>query len=99
MRTRLLLLLLVPAALLGGCSFGKTIDEDKAQEEITKGFEQQVPGSEVKSLKCPDDIKAEKGQTGTCDITLADGKKGTINVRVLSDDGDIRWNVAGSGLK
>ncbi len=99
MRNRLLLSILVPEALLGGCSFGKTIDEDKAQTEITKGFEQQVPGAEVKSLKCPDDIKAEKGETGTCDITLADGKKGTINVRVLSDDGDIRWNVAGGGVK
>ena len=35
----------------------------------------------------------------TCDIALADGEKGTINVRVLNEDGDIRWNVAGGGLK
>ncbi len=94
MRNRLLLLPALSAALLAGCSVGTTtIDPDKAEKEITKGFEQQVPGSEVKSLKCPDDIEAKKGETAKCDITLADGKKGTINVRVLNDDGDIRWNV------
>lgn len=94
METRLLLVPVLSAALLAGCSIGTTtIDSDKAEKEITKGFEQQVPGSEVKSLSCPDDVEAEKGQTAKCDITLADGKKGTINVRVLNDDGDIRWNV------
>ena len=96
MRRRLLLLPALAAALLAGCSIGTTtIDSDKAEKKITEGFEQQVPGSEVKSLSCPDDVEAEKGQTATCDITLADGKKGTINVRVLNDDGDIRWDVGG----
>jgi hypothetical protein len=94
MRNRLLLLPALSAALLVGCSVGTTtIDSDKAEKEITKGFEQQVPGSEVKSLSCPDDVEAKKGETAECDITLADGKKGTINVRVLNEDGDIRWNV------
>ena len=93
MRTRLLLTPVLAAALFAGCSVGSTIDSDKAEEEITKGFEQQVPGSEVKALSCPDDVDAKKGQKATCDIALADGRKGTINVRVLNDDGDIRWNV------
>ena len=47
----------------------------------------------MKSLSCPDDVDAKKDEKATCDITLADGKKGTINVRVLNEDGDIRWNV------
>jgi len=95
MRNRILLLPVLAATALGGCSFGSTIDSDKAEKEITKGFEQQVPGSEVKSLSCPDDVEAKKGETAKCVITLGDGKKGTINVRVLNDDGDIRWNVGG----
>jgi len=93
MRTRLLLTPALAAALFAGCSVGSNIDSDKAEEEITKGFEQQVPGSEVKTLDCPDDVDAEKDQKATCDITLADGKKGTVNVRVLNEDGDIRWSV------
>ncbi len=94
MRKRLLLLPLLLAALLAGCSIGTTtIDSGKAEKEITEGFEQQVPGSEVESLSCPDDVEAKKGETAKCDIALADGKKGTINVRVLNEDGDIRWDV------
>ena len=100
MRNRLIVLSALSAVAVGGCSIGSTsIDSDKAEKEITKGFEQQVPGKKVKTLSCPDDVDAEKGTKTTCDIVLASGEKGTINVRVLNDDGDIRWDVAGNGLK
>jgi hypothetical protein len=95
-------LLLTPVVVLAfaGCSVGSSnIDSDKAEKEITKGFEQQVPGKKVKTLDCPDDVEAKKDVKTTCDIVLASGEKGTINLRVLNEDGDIRWNVAGGGLK
>ena len=93
MRNRILLLPVLAATAVAGCSFGTTIDSDKAEKEITKGFEQQVPGSKVKTLSCPDDVDAKKDEKATCDIALSDGRKGTINLRVLNEDGDIRWNV------
>lgn len=100
MRNRLLLTPVVVALVFAGCSVGSTtIDSDKAEKEISKGFEQQVPGKNVKSISCPDDVEAKKDTKTTCDIALASGEKGTINLRVLNEDGDIRWNVAGKGLK
>jgi len=93
MRTRLLLLPAVSALVIGGCSLGTTIDSDKAEDEITKGFEKQVPGAKVKTLSCPDDVDAKKNEKASCDITLSDGKKGKINLVVLNEDGDIRWDV------
>jgi hypothetical protein len=100
MRNPLLLTPVVVALVFAGCSVGSSnIDTDKAEKEITKGFEQQVPGKKVKTLECPDEVEAKKGVKTTCDIALASGEKGTINLRVLNDDGDIRWNVAGGGLK
>ena len=94
MRNRLALLCAASALAFGGCSIGTTtIDSDKAEEEITEGFEQQVKGSEVTKLSCPDDIEAKKDVKASCDISLADGKKGEIDVRVLNGDGDIRWDV------
>lgn len=95
MRTPLTVLLCALAVLaIGGCSVGTTtIDSDKAEKEITKGFEQQVPDSEVDDLSCPDDVEAKKDVRAECDIELSDGRKGTIKVRVLNEDGDIRWNV------
>lgn len=95
MRNRVLLLAAVPALLVAGCSFGKTIDADKAESEIGKGFEQQVSGAKVKSLSCPDDVDAEKGQKASCNIALEDGRKGKVNFTVLNDDGDIRWSADG----
>ncbi len=94
MRTSLLSLPLVTALVLGGCSIGTTnIDSGKAEKEISKGFEQQVPGKKVKSLSCPGDVEAKKGVTARCDIVLRSGEKGTIDLRVMNEDGDIRWNV------
>lgn len=94
MQNRLLVLPALAALAIGGCSLGTTtIDSDKAEKEISKGFEQQVPAKKVKSVSCTDDVEAKKDVKTTCDIALQSGEKGTINVRVLNDDGDIRWDV------
>ncbi len=99
MRNRLLLLPALAALVVGGCSVGKTIDANKAEKEISKGLEKQVPGKKVKSISCPDNVDAKKDVTASCDIALESGEKGKINMRVLNEDGDIRWSVAGNGLK
>jgi len=79
--------------VIGAC--GETeIDEGKAEAEIAAGYEEQVPGSEVEGVDCPDEIGNEQGSTAVCVMTLADGSVGDIDVEVLDDEGNIRWDVA-----
>ncbi len=81
------------AVAVGAC--GETeIDEGKAEEEIAAGYEEQVPGAEVEGVECPDEIGNEEGSTAVCVMTLIDGSSGDIDVEVLDDEGNIRWDVA-----
>ena len=93
MRSIAIAAVLVAGLGLSACGT-TTIDSDKAETEISKGYEQQVPGSSVDEVDCPDTIEAEAGVTATCKLTLADGNAGDINLRVLDEDGNIRWDVA-----
>jgi ABC-type glycerol-3-phosphate transport system substrate-binding protein len=92
-RAALLAASLLAATALGACSTEKTLDTDKAEKEITKGYEQQVKGAKVKGTSCPDDVKAKKGVKATCTLTLTNGNSGKVTVHVLSDDGKIRWDT------
>ncbi len=50
----------VSTATLTGCS--TTLDADKAETEIAKAVRVQA-GVPVKSVECPEDVKAKKGDT------------------------------------
>ena len=92
---RFLIIVAAVASSLSLAACGETvIDVDKAESEIAKGYEQQVPGSKVKAVDCPDEIKAVAETKATCKMTLEDGSSGNINLRVLDDKGNIRWDVA-----
>jgi hypothetical protein len=70
------------------------IDPQKAEQKIASGYEEQVPGQTVESVDCPDEIDNEVGTTAVCEMTLTNGSRGEIDVRVLDEDGNIRWDVA-----
>lgn len=78
---------------LAACG-GVVIDPQKAEDEITKDYEAQVPGSDVESVTCPDEIESADGTTAVCKMTLTDGTSGDINLEVLDDEGNISWEVA-----
>jgi Domain of unknown function (DUF4333) len=69
---------------LAGC--GGDVDADKAQDEIKKGLEAQTKG-DVKYVKCPEGVKAEKGATFKCEALIP------VNVTQIDDDGNIRWQI------
>ncbi len=70
------------------------IDSAKAEEEIAAGYEEQVPNQDVESVVCPDEIDPEVGTEATCELTLTNGNTGEIVVKVLDEEGNIRWDVA-----
>ena len=44
-------------------------------------------------MACPNDVKAEKGRSFTCDATGEDGTKATIDVDQTNDKGSIHFSA------
>jgi hypothetical protein len=83
---RKLAALVVPALALGACG-GTEIDAAKTEELIRKN----VAGPPPKTVECPDDIEAEKGETFRCDLTYEHGvPPAIVTVHIEDDDGKIR---------
>jgi hypothetical protein len=88
MHTRLIALAAGVAALTAtGCG-EQQIDVKKSAKLIQTSVEQQV-GAQVKSIKCPDQVKVKAKAVFTCVVTGADGTKGTANVTQTDGKGTI----------
>jgi hypothetical protein len=77
-------LLSVAALLVAGC--GGDVDKDKAQEQIKAGIAAQGK-ADVKYVKCPGGVNAEKGATFQCEALIP------VNVTQVDDNGNIRWQI------
>ncbi|HEX8052630.1 MAG TPA: DUF4333 domain-containing protein [Thermoleophilaceae bacterium] len=78
--------------VFAGCGEA-TLDSKSAEDQITEKSKAQ--GLEVKSVDCPDDIKAKKGEKGTCELTTAAGDKADVKLTMLDDDGKFEFEVQG----
>ncbi len=87
---RLLTVPLVAALALAACG-SKVINTGKAETEIAKGLKQQLHLKDV-TVKCPDDVKAKKGDTFNC-TAKSGGKSARIAVTQLDDNGRISWRL------
>jgi hypothetical protein len=86
------LVAVVPVALvLGGCD--KTIDTDDLQKTIQESV-QSTSDVKVKSVSCPDDIKAEKGKKFDCTVTPTSGSPVKITVTLIDNDGKFTYAAA-----
>jgi hypothetical protein len=83
---RALLLLVAGAAALSGCA--KSIDDEKAEKFIAKSVTQQV-GAKVKSVSCPSNLTAKKGETFECTVNGTDGTSGKATVTEKDDEGNV----------
>jgi hypothetical protein len=60
-----------------GCGSSKDVDSS----QVEKGIKSDLSSSaDVKSAKCPDNVKSEKGATFTCDVTFSTGASGKVEV-------------------
>jgi hypothetical protein len=75
---------LFTAFLLAGC--GGDVKKDKAQDQIASGIEAQTK-ADVKYVKCPGGVKAEKGATFQCEALIP------VNVTQVDDKGHVRWQI------
>ncbi len=89
MRSRLIAAVAGAAALaVAGCG-EQRIDVEKSAKLIQSAVEDQV-GSDVKAIKCPEEVKVEAKATFTCAVTGRDGTTGTATVTQTDGKGTIR---------
>lgn len=82
---------------LAGCTVSAgSLDTEKAETEIAKGIEEQTDATGV-AVTCPADVPIEQGNTFTCEATTAEGEKATITVTQTDDQGNINWEITGTG--
>src|SRR3954451_1888963 len=69
--------LVAGALVLAACGSDKTVDT----ATIEQGIKQQVDtASPITKVSCPDDVKAEKGDTFNCSLTAENGATGKVKV-------------------
>jgi hypothetical protein len=69
---------------LAGC--GGDVDADKAEQQIKNGITAQTK-ADVKYVKCPEGVNAEKGGTFKCEALIP------VNVTQVDENGNVRWQI------
>jgi hypothetical protein len=83
-RSALLSAAVLVAVPLAGCA--KTLDTAPIETQLKDKIGAQTP---VKSVSCPDDVDAKKGDTFDCTLTAGGGKQYTLKVLQTDDNGHV----------
>lgn len=86
-------------AIVAGCSVSigdTTLDTDKLESEIRSSVQRQLEERAGISVDCPTDVDAEEGDVFRCTLKLPNGEEREVVVRQTDDDGNVRWELAGS---
>jgi uncharacterized protein DUF4333 len=79
------------ALALVGC--GKdVVDTGDVENRIGESVSDQVKAP-VKSVSCPDDVKARKGAVFDCIVTGGDGTRATVQVRQRDENGNVDYEA------
>jgi hypothetical protein len=92
--SRLRLLLPAVACALAFAACGEdVVEQSEVEAEAEKAITQQV-GQAPKSIECPGDLKAEKGEKMKCELTAPDDSKLDVTITVTSaEDGNAKFDV------
>ncbi len=82
---------LVAAAVLAACG-DKTLDTGDAEKKIAEGVQEQQD-YEPERVECPEDMKAEKGESYECKVTAPGGREATARITMVDDEGRFRFVV------
>ena len=82
---------LAAALALVACG-DKTLNAGDAEKKIADEVQQQQ-GYEPEKVECPDEMKAEKGETYECKVSAPGGREATAEIEMLDDEGRFRFEV------
>jgi hypothetical protein len=77
----------VLVSTVAGCGT-TTLDAAKAEEKITEAVTSQV-GAKLKTVTCPEDREAKKGDTFPCAVLGQDGSRGDAIVTQKDEEGNV----------
>ena len=83
------------AALFIACNSSLTLDNDKLQQVIANGLQEQA--QVTATVSCPDDRPIKAGDVFQCQALTEDGTTLTIQVTQTDDSGNVNWQVVGAG--
>lgn len=83
------------AALFVACNSSLTLDNDKLQQVIANGLQEQA--QVTATVSCPDDRPIKAGDVFQCQALTEDGTTLTIQVTQTDDSGNVNWQVVGAG--
>jgi hypothetical protein len=84
-------LALVAAAGVAGCGEAQ-LDTDRAESAIRTGITRQT-GVKIDSVRCPDDVKAQRGDTFSCEAVASNGQRARVEVTQRDDEGSVSWRL------
>jgi hypothetical protein len=88
-----LLVVLLLVFLTAACGESK-LDTSRLESQIKKTLSDRT-GFEIRSVACPSDVKAKKGETFRCTVTTNRNEQVGVNVRQDDSKGGVTWKLAG----
>jgi hypothetical protein len=82
------------AAVVVACSSAPVLDNDRLQQVIADGLQQQA--GVTATVSCPDNQPIQLGETFTCTAAAQDGTNLTIKVVQTDNAGNVDWSVTGT---
>lgn len=82
-------------ALFAGCNTTLTLDNDRLQQVIADGLQQQA--GVTATVTCPDNQPLQQGNTFQCTALTQDGLNLQIQVTQTDNAGNVNWQVVGQG--
>ena len=83
--------LLLAAAAAGGCG-GSRLDTDGVESAIREGITRQT-GVKIDTVRCPDEVKARKGDKFSCRARASNGRWARVEVTQRDGDGAVSWRT------
>jgi hypothetical protein len=77
-----------------GCNTTLTLDDQRLEQVISQGFQEQTQHS-LTAIDCPSDRPLQQGDTFTCDATTDDGESLVITVTQTDNAGNVHWSITG----
>jgi hypothetical protein len=80
--------------LLGAGCGDSTLDTSRLEDQIKTTLSDRT-GFQIKSVSCPGDVKAKKGDRFACTVTTDRNERVRVNVQQDDDKGGVTWKLAG----
>ena len=79
---------------LAACGDAAKLDTDRAESAIRSGITRQT-GVKIDTVRCPDDVEAQRGETFRCVARASNGQRARVEVQQRDDEGSVSWRLIG----